>query len=176
MFDYFKRWWAEAKYIYENDKAAHSVLEVYLLYPGLRALRRHERAHKLYINKKYFRARLKSEITKFLTGIEIHPGAKIGKNVMIDHGHGIVIGETAIVGDRVKIFQGVSLAADDYEREDGRRHPKVGNDVLLGAGCLVIGPHTIGDFAKIGAGAVLMRDVPSGATAVGVPARIIENK
>lgn len=169
----FRRWWEESKYVYNNDSAAKSVLEVFLLYPGIRALRRHERAHKLYLKGKYFRARIISEKTKKLTGIEIHPGATIGKNVMIDHGMGIVIGETAIVGDRVRMFQGVSLAADDYEK-DGRRHPKVEDDVLIGAGSLIIGPHTIGKNAKIGAGAVVLRDVPANSTAVGIPARIIK--
>lgn len=171
-----KRWWDEAKYIYENDFAAKSIWEVFLLYPGLKALRRHEKAHKLYKKGKFFRARLISERTKRLTGIEIHPGATIGKNVIIDHGDGVVIGETAIVGDRVRIFHGVSLAADDYYLEDGRRHPKIGNDVLLGAGSLIIGPFTIGNRAKIGAGAVVLQDVPEKATAVGVPARIIKHK
>lgn len=171
----FRKWWEESKYVYENDNAAKSVLEVFLLYPGIRALRRHERAHRLYKKGKFFRARLISERTKKLTGIEIHPGAVIGKNVMIDHGSGIVIGETAIVGNRVKMFQGVSLAADDYE-VNGRRHPIIGDDVLLGAGALILGPHTIGKNAKIGAGAVVLRDVPANATAVGIPARIIENK
>lgn len=169
-----KRWWEESKYVFENDSAAKSVLEVFLLYPGIKALRRHERAHKLYKKGKYFRARLISERTKKLTGVEIHPGATIGKNVMIDHGNGIVIGETSIIGDRVKMYHGVSLAADDFDI-DGRRHPKVEDDVLIGAGAMIIGPYTIGKNAKIGAGAVVLMDVPENATAAGLPARIVKH-
>lgn len=174
MYD-LKRWWAEAKYVYENDPAAKSVWEVFFLYPGIKALRRHSRAHKLYKKGKYFRARRISEKTKQLTGIEIHPGAQIGKNVMIDHGSGVVIGETCIIGDNVQLYQGVSLAADDFDR-NGRRHPKVGNGALIGADALIVGPYEIGENSKVGAGAVVMIDVPDNTTAVGVPARLVEKK
>lgn len=167
----FKKWWEYSKYVKSKDPAAKSVWEVFLLYPGVKAVRRHERAHKLYQKGKYFRARRIAEKTTRLTGIEIHPGAKLGENVVIDHGNGIVIGETAEVGDRVQIFHGVSLAADG-KSHNGRRHPKIGNDVLLGAESMILGPLTVGDNAKIGAKALVLKDVPANKTAIGMPAKI----
>lgn len=170
----FKKWWNYAKYLYNDDPAAKSIWEVFLLYPGVKALKAHEKSHKLYNKKKFFRARRISEKIKSKTGIEIHPGAKIGENVIIDHGDGIVIGETAIIGDNAHIYQGVSLAGNGNS-VNGRRHPKIGKNVLIGAGAKIIGPLNIGDNAKIGAGAVVLQDVPENATAVGVPARIIKH-
>lgn len=169
----FKKWWEYAKYVKSKDPAAKSIWEVFFLYPGVKAIRRHERAHKLYKQGKYFRARRIAEKTSRLTGIEIHPGATLGENVVIDHGNGIVIGETAIVGDRVQIFHGVSLAADG-DAHEGRRHPKIGNDVMLGAESMILGPLTIGDNAKIGAKALVLKDVPANKTAIGMPAKIKE--
>lgn len=168
----FRDWINEARYIYEEDPAAHSVLEVYLLYPGLRALRAHAKAKSHWEAGRYFRARAISERTKTRTGIEIHPGASIGDHVFIDHGDGVVIGETAIVGDRVTIFHGVTLGGTGKEK-GVKRHPTVEHDAIIGAHAIVLGDITIGHHAKVGAGAVVLQDVPPYATAVGVPARII---
>lgn len=168
-----KKWIEYAKYIKSKDPAAKSLWEVFFLYPGFKALVRHEKAHKLYNKGKYFRARRISEKTKKLTGIEIHPGAKIGEYVVIDHGDGIVIGETAIIGNYVQLYQGVSLAADG-DTVGERRHPLIEDNVMLGAGSIVLGPLTVGKGAKIGAGAVVLKDIPAYTTAVGVPAKILD--
>jgi serine O-acetyltransferase len=158
--------------VFEKDPAARSTLEVICCYPGLHAVWVHRVSHFLWNNHFYFLARLLSHMSRALTGIEIHPGAKLGKRVFIDHGSGVVIGETAEVGDDVLIYMGVVLGGTALERV--KRHPTIENDVVIGSGAIVLGPITIGRGAKIGAGSVVIRPVPPGATAVGVPARIAE--
>lgn len=175
MLKWFSHWRREAAYIYEQDPSCHSVWEAFLLFPGLRALRRHQRAHNQYLKKRYTYARWLSERTKQKTGIEIHPGAVIGKFVFIDHGAGVVIGETAVVGNRVKLYHGVTLGGTGKEK-GVKRHPTVEDDVEIGAGAIILGNITLGRHSKIGAGAVVLKDVPPYATAVGVPARVIPPK
>ncbi|UUX33388.1 serine O-acetyltransferase EpsC [Fundicoccus culcitae] len=161
-----------AQYIYENDPAATSVEEVIDLYPGFKAVMNHRQAHQLYLEGKLYEARKVSEASRTETGIEIHAGAKLGNNIFIDHGMGVVIGETAVVGDRVKIFHGVTLGGTGKEK-GVKRHPTIEHDVEIGTNATLLGDITIGHHAKIGAGAVVLKDVPAYATAVGVPARII---
>jgi serine O-acetyltransferase len=156
--------------VFKKDPAARSTLEVLCCYPGLHAIWMHRVAHSLWNKDLFFLARLTSHISRALTGIEIHPGAKLGERVFIDHGSGVVIGETAEVGDDVLIYMGVVLGGTALERK--KRHPTVENDVVLGSGSIVLGPITIGRGAKIGAGSVVVRSVPPNATAVGVPAKI----
>ncbi|MCL2033205.1 MAG: serine O-acetyltransferase [Oscillospiraceae bacterium] len=158
--------------IRERDPAARTAFEVIILYPGLHAIALHRPAHWLYRNKAYFPARLISQFSRFLTGIEIHPGAKIGRGVLIDHGSGVVIGETAEIGDNCTIYQGVTLGGTGKEK--GKRHPTLGNDVLVGSGAKILGPFTIGDGAKVASNAVVLQPLPKGATAVGVPARVVK--
>lgn len=157
--------------IVANDPAARSKLEVLLLYPGIHVQIAHKLSHFLYRHKCFFLARLISQIARFFTGIEIHPGAKIGKGLCIDHGMGVVIGETAEIGDNVLIYHGVTLGGTGKDK--GKRHPTIGNGVVVGAGAKVLGPIKVGDNAKIGANAVVVKDVPVGATAVGIPAKNI---
>jgi serine O-acetyltransferase len=154
----------------KNDPAAKSMLEVALLYPGVKAIILHRLANLLYIWGVPFLPRLISEIGRWFTGIEIHPGAKIGKRLVIDHGMGVVIGETAEVGDDCLIYHGVTLGGVGGF---GKRHPTIGNRVMLGAGAKCLGNIFIGDDARIGANAVVTKDVPASATALGVPARIV---
>jgi len=163
----------DIKAIFERDPAARSIWEV-LLYPGLHAIFWHRIAHFLYKHKFYFLARLISQIVRFFTGIEIHPGAEIGKGFFIDHGMGVVIGETTKIGDNVTLFQGVTLGGTGKEK--GKRHPTIGNNVIIAAGAKVLGNITIGDNVKIGAGSVVIRDVPPNSTVVGVPGRIVKHK
>ena len=158
--------------VFEKDPAAMSTLEVICCYPGLHAIWMHRIAHFLWDKHFFFLARFLSHISRMLTGIEIHPGAKLGKRVFIDHGSGVVIGETAEVGDDVLIYMGVVLGGTALERT--KRHPTIENDVVLGSGAIVLGPITIGRGAKVGAGSVVIRPVPPRATVVGVPARIAE--
>ena len=158
--------------VFEKDPAARSKLEVICCYPGLHAIWMHRVSHFLWDRHFYFLARLLSHISRALTGIEIHPGAKLGKRVFIDHGSGVVIGETAEVGDDVLIYMGVVLGGTALEKT--KRHPTVEDDVVLGSGAIVLGPITIGRGAKVGAGSVVIRSVPPEATVVGVPARIAE--
>ena len=157
--------------ICERDPAARSRAEVLLLYSGLHALILYRLAHALHRGGHYFAARLVSQSGRFLTGIEIHPGARIGQGLFIDHGSGVVIGETAIIGDNCTIYQGVTLGGTG--KETGKRHPTLGNGVLVGAGAKLLGNFTVGDNAKIAAGAVVLGDVPEGTTAVGIPARAV---
>ena len=160
----------EIKAAQKKDPAVKSFLEVVLLYQGLHAIIYHRIAHFFYRIKFYFLARAISQFSRFLTGIEIHPGAKIGRGVFIDHGMGVVIGETAVVGDNVLIYQGVTLGGTGLEK--GKRHPTIGNNVVIGAGAKVLGNITIGDNSYIGANAVVIKDVPANSTVVGVPARL----
>ncbi len=156
--------------VFKKDPAARSTLEVLCCYPGLHAIWMHRISHSLWNKDFFFLARLTSHISRTLTGIEIHPGAKLGKRVFIDHGSGVVIGETAEVGDDVLIYMGVVLGGTALERK--KRHPTIENDVVLGSGAIVLGPITIGRGAKVGAGSVVVRSVPPDATVVGVPAKI----
>lgn len=149
-----------------HDPAAKTTLEVLLLYPGLHAIFFHRISHWFYKNKLLFIARLISHISRFLTGIEIHPGAKIGRNLFIDHGSGVVIGETTEIGDNVMIYQGSTLGGTGKDK--GKRHPTIGNNVLISTGAKLLGPFKVGDNAKIGANAVILAEVPANTTVVGV--------
>ena len=153
-----------------RDPAARSKLEIFLLYPGVHAVLYHRAAHWLYRHRRFFLARCVSQWSRFWTGIEIHPGAQIGRRLVIDHGMGIVIGETAEIGDDCLLYQGVTLGGTG--KDQGKRHPTLGNNVLVGSGAKVLGPFTVGDNARIAAGAVVLSEVPEDCTAVGVPARI----
>ncbi|AEA01136.1 putative serine O-acetyltransferase [Aerococcus sp. Group 1] len=166
------KWVRLSKIIYDNDPAAHSWQEVYDLYPSIKALRAHEQAHHYYNNGDYYLARQLAEEARKETGIEIHPGAKLSDTVFIDHGMGVVIGETAIISDNVKLFHGVTLGGVGNEK-GCKRHPTIQDHVEIGAGAKLLGNITIGHHSKIGANAVVLEDVPPYATAVGMPARII---
>ncbi len=155
----------------ERDPAARSSAEILLLYSGVHAIVAHRAAHKLYRNGHYFSARAISQGAKFLTGIEIHPAATIGKDFFIDHGTGVVIGETAEIGDHCTIYQGVTLGGTG--KDIGKRHPTLGNNVMVGAGAKVLGPVYIGSGSKIAAGAVVLHPVPENCTAVGIPAKVV---
>ena len=157
--------------ICERDPAARSRAEVLLLYSGLHALMLYRLSHALHRSGHYFAARLVSQSGRFLTGIEIHPGAEIGEGLFIDHGSGVVIGETAIIGDNCTIYQGVTLGGTG--KETGKRHPTLMNNVIVGAGAKVLGPFTVGEGAKIAANAVVLNAIPEYSTAVGVPARVV---
>lgn len=166
-----KELYRDAKAIAQRDPAAKSVFEVVLLYSGFHALILHRIAHFLYRMKAFFLARFVSQASRFLTGIEIHPGAKIGKGLFIDHGMGVVIGETAEIGDNCTIYHGVTLGGTGKEK--GKRHPTIGNNVLISAGAKVLGPLNVGDNSRIGANAVVLKDVPADTTVVGVPGRAV---
>jgi len=157
--------------VFERDPAARSTWEVITCYPGFHALQTHRLAHGLWCAGLRWLGRLVSHGSRFLTGIEIHPGARIGRRVFIDHGMGVVIGETAELGDDCTLYHGVTLGGTSWNK--GKRHPTLGRGVVIGAGAKLLGPITIGDGAKIGSNAVVVKDVPAGATAVGIPARII---
>lgn len=161
------------KTISKKDPCIRNKFEI-LLYPGVHAILIHKISHWLYKNRLYFIARVISFFTRFITGIEIHPGAEIGENFFIDHGIGVVIGETSVVGDNVFIYHGVTLGGTGNEK-GVKRHPTIGNNVIIGAGAKVLGNINIGDNVKIGANSVVLKDVPANHTAVGIPARIIEN-
>ena len=154
-----------------RDPAARSKVEIFLLYPGVHATLYHQAAHFCYCHKMKFLARTISQWSRFWTGIEIHPGAKIGRRLVIDHGMGIVIGETAEVGDDCLIYHGVTLGGTG--KDQGKRHPTIGNNVLLSTGSKVLGPFKVGDGARIAANAVVLKEIPENATAVGVPARVV---
>ncbi|MBO5068938.1 MAG: serine O-acetyltransferase [Roseburia sp.] len=161
----------EFQVIQERDPAIKSPLEV-LLYPSFRVMLSYRRAHKLYERGHFFRARLVSQRAARKTGIEIHPGATIGKGFFIDHGSGVIIGETAIVGDNVTLYQGVTLGGTG--KETGKRHPTIGDNVMISAGAKIIGSFTVGENSKIGAGSVVLEEVPPNCTVVGVPGRIVK--
>ena len=163
---------ADIRAVKERDPAARGTLEVLLLYSGLHAIMLHRPAYWLYNHKHFFLARWISQYAKFRTGVEIHPGAKIGTGVFIDHGTGIVIGETAEVGDGCTLYQGVTLGGTG--KDTGKRHPTLGKNVTVGSGAKVLGPFTIGDNSKIAAGAVVLKEIPPNATAVGVPAQVVK--
>ena len=161
----------DIKVIYENDPAAKNLLEVILCYPGLHALVAYRFAHRLYKWNIPLVPRVISYLTRIITGIEIHPGAEIGRRFFIDHGEGVVIGETTIIGDDVLIYQQVTLGGTG--KESGKRHPTLGNNVIVGAGAKVLGYITIGDNVRIGAGSVVVEDVPAHSTVVGIPGRVV---
>ncbi len=167
----FKRLREDIRAVMEKDPAAKNVVEVFLLSPGIHALFWHRAAHRLYLWRLFFLARWISQTVRAFTGIEIHPGAKIGRGVMIDHGMGVVIGETAEVGDGCTIYQNVTLGGTG--KDTGKRHPTIGKNVMIGAGAKVLGPFSVGDNSKIAANAVVLREVPENSTCVGVPARIV---
>ena len=155
----------------ERDPAAKSTAEVLLLYSGVHALMAHRIAHKLYEKEHFFAARAVSQASRAITGIEIHPAAKIGKGLFIDHGMGVVIGETTEIGDNCTLYQGVTLGGTG--KDVGKRHPTLGNNVMVGAGAKILGPVEIGDNSKIAANAVVLKQVPKNSTAVGIPAQIV---
>ncbi|HOK56904.1 MAG TPA: serine O-acetyltransferase [bacterium] len=171
MFETIKE---DIKVVFERDPAARNVFEVITSYPGLHAIWLHRIAHFFWKKGARTFARIISHISRFLTGIEIHPGAKIGRRFFIDHGMGVVIGETSEIGNDVLIYQGVVLGGTSLKKE--KRHPTIGNNVVIGAGAILLGPIKVGDGAKIGAGSVVIKDIPEGTTAVGVPARIVEKR
>ena len=171
MFKMFKLLGYEINNVLEKDPAAKNWVEVILLYPSIHAIIIYRIAHLLYNHKIYFISRSISQLARFFTGIEIHPGAKIGKGLFIDHGTGVVIGETTEIGDNVTLYQGVTLGGTG--KDTGKRHPTLGSDVVVGAGAKILGPIKIGTGSKIGANAVVLKDVLAKATAVGIPARII---
>lgn len=170
----FARIRRDIRVIFERDPAAQSTLEVVLCYSGLHAIWAHRLAHALYLRGWVLVSRLISNVARFLTGIEIHPGATIGEGLFIDHGTGIVIGETAEIGRNVTLYQGVTLGGTGKEK--GKRHPTIGNNVVVASGAKVLGSFTVGDHAKIGAGSVVLRPVPAHATVVGIPGRIVMMK
>lgn len=167
----FKGLRQDVRAVRERDPAVRSSMEALLLYSGLHAIMWYRLSHWFYCRRMFFVARFISQMARFLTGTEIHPGAKIGRGVFIDHGSGVVIGETAEVGDGCTIYQGVTLGGTGKDK--GKRHPTLGRDILVGAGAKILGPFTVGDGAKIAANAVVLEPIPPGATAVGVPARVV---
>ncbi len=162
----------DLKAIKQRDPAARSILEIFFLYSGFHALLWYRASHFFHKLHLYFIARLLSQLGKFFTGVEIHPGATIGRGLFIDHGTGIVIGETAEIGDNCTIYQGVTLGGTG--KDTGKRHPTIGNNVLIGAGAKVLGPFKVGNNVKIAAGAVVLGEIPDDCTAVGVPARVVK--
>ncbi|HHN1353176.1 TPA: serine O-acetyltransferase [Pseudomonas aeruginosa] len=167
----FERVREDIQSVFHRDPAARNALEVLTCYPGLHAVWLHRLAHGLWTSGWKWLARLVSNFGRWMTGIEIHPGARIGRRFFIDHGMGIVIGETAEIGDDVTLYQGVTLGGTTWNK--GKRHPTLGNNVVVGAGAKVLGPFTVGEGAKVGSNAVVTKEVPPGATAVGIPGRII---
>lgn len=167
---FIKRVKEEINVIKERDPAIHSNMEVFL-YPSFKVMLRYRVAHKLYLKGHYFWARYISQKAARKTGIEIHPGAQIGKGFFIDHGNGVIIGETTIIGDNVTLYQGVTLGGTG--KEQGKRHPTIGNNVMISAGAKVLGSFKVGDNTKIGAGSVVLEEVPPNSTVVGVPGRVV---
>ncbi len=159
------------KVVFERDPAVRGKLEICFCYPGFHAVLMHRAAHALWRRKFYFVGRLISHISRFLTGIEIHPGAKIGKGFFIDHGMGVVIGETAEIGENCTLYHGVTLGGTSWAKE--KRHPTLGNNVVVGSGAKILGPFTVGDNSKIGSNSVVVKEVPPNSTVVGVPGRIV---
>ncbi|MDO9280979.1 MAG: serine O-acetyltransferase [Methylotenera sp.] len=171
MFDHIKE---DISIVFERDPAARTHIEILTTYPGVHALLMHRLSHWLWKADFFWLGRFLSHIGRWLTGIEIHPGATIGRRVFIDHGMGVVIGETAIIGDDCTLYHGVTLGGTSWNK--GKRHPTLESGVVIGAGAKVLGPITIGENAKIGSNAVVVKDVPANATAVGIPARILEEE
>ena len=170
MFDHLKE---DIAIVFERDPAARTHWEILTTYPGVHALLMHRVAHCLWQKRFFWLARFSSHMARWLTGIEIHPGASIGHRVFIDHGMGVVIGETAIIGDDCTLYHGVTLGGTSWNK--GKRHPTLENGVVIGAGAKILGPITLGAGAKVGSNAVVVKDVPANATAIGIPARILED-
>lgn len=170
----FKRIREDIRSVFDRDPAARSTLEVLLAYPGLHAVWMHRFSHRLWRWHLKLLARLVSQLARWLTGIEIHPGARIGNRFFIDHGMGVVIGETAVIGDDCTIYHGVTLGGTTWSK--GKRHPTLGNGVVVGAGAKILGPITIGANARVGSNSVVVKDVPDGATVVGIPGRVVAAK
>jgi len=160
--------------VFQRDPAARSTFEVLTAYPGLHALLFHRLSHKLWRARWYWLARFISHLARWLTGIEIHPGAQIGRRFFIDHGMGVVVGETAVIGDDCTLYHGVTLGGTTWKKI--KRHPTLGNNVVVGAGAKVLGPIEVGDYARIGSNSVVVKDVPDHATVVGIPGRVLEEK
>lgn len=171
MFNHIKE---DISIVFERDPAARTHWEILTTYPGVHALIMHRISYRLWTHKWCWLARFNAHVARWLTGIEIHPGATIGRRMFIDHGMGVVIGETAVVGDDCTLYHGVTLGGTSWNK--GKRHPTLENGVVIGAGAKVLGPITIGAGAKIGSNAVVVKDVPANATAVGIPARILEEE
>lgn len=169
----FRHLRSDIQAVFDNDPAARSKLEVIFTYSGLHAIWAHRVAHALYKRKFFTLARVISQFSRFMTGIEIHPGAKIGKRLFIDHGMGVVIGETCEIGDDVVIYQGVTLGGTGKEK--GKRHPTIGNNVVIGSGAKVLGSFKVGDNSSIGANSVVVREVPPNSTVVGIPGRVVRS-
>lgn len=170
----FKLLREEIRVVFDRDPAARSTWEVITCYPGFHALLFHRLSSRLWGWRLRWLARFTSHIGRWLTGIEIHPGATIGRRFFIDHGMGVVIGETAVIGDDCTLYHGVTLGGTSWNK--GKRHPTLGKGVVVGAGAKILGPVTIGDGAKVGSNAVVVKDVPAGATAVGIPARVLDDE
>jgi len=168
----FRRMREDMEVVFEQDPAARTYLEVFLTYSGLHAVWAHRVAHAFYKRKLYFIARVISQLSRFFTGIEIHPGAVIGRRFFIDHGMGVVIGETCEIGDNVTIYQGVTLGGTGHEK--GKRHPTIKDNALIATGAKVLGAITVGENSKIGGGSVVLKDVPDNSTVVGIPGRIVK--
>jgi serine O-acetyltransferase len=169
MFRHIKE---DIRAVLERDPAARNAFEVFLSYPGFHAVVMHRAAHWLYKHRLKLLARFLSQFNRFITGIEIHPAAKIGKGLFIDHGMGVVIGETVEIGENVTIYQGATLGGTG--KETGKRHPTIGNNVVISTGAKVLGPFKVGDNSKIGAGAVVLKEVPPNCTVVGIPGRVVK--
>lgn len=167
----FERLQEDIEVVFERDPAAKTKFEVILNYPGLHAIWLHRLTHKLYLRKHYVLARFISQVGRFFTQVEIHPGATIGRRLFIDHGAGIVIGETTEIGDDVTIYQGVTLGGTG--KESGKRHPTIGNNVVISSGAKVLGSFRVGDNVKIGAGSVVLKEVPDNCTVVGIPGKVV---
>ncbi|MBP1907460.1 serine O-acetyltransferase [Paenibacillus turicensis] len=168
MFDTIK---SDVRAVFDNDPAARSRFEVIFTYSGLHAIWSHRVAHAFYVRGWFTLARIISQMNRFFTGIEIHPGARIGKRLFIDHGMGVVIGETCEIGDDVVIYQGVTLGGSGKEK--GKRHPTIGNNVVIGSGAKILGSFKVGDQCNIGANSVVLREVPDGSTVVGIPGKVV---
>lgn len=168
----FERIKEDVRCVFERDPAARTWFEVLTLYPGIQAVLMHRLSHRLWKHRLRWLARLLSNVTRLFTGIEIHPGAEIGRRFFIDHGMGVVIGETAVIGDDCTLYHGVTLGGTSWQK--GKRHPTLGRDVVVGAGAKVLGPIDVGNGARIGSNAVVVRSVPEGSTVVGVPGRLID--
>lgn len=165
---------ADVESIRRRDPAAKSDIEVLALYSGMHAVLAYRVAHKLYVTNHFLSARAISQLARWITGIEIHPGATIGRGLFIDHGMGVVIGETTVIGDDCTIYQGVTLGGTG--KDTGKRHPTLGNNIMIGAGAKVLGPLSIGDYSKVAAGAVVLSNIPEHSTAVGVPAKVVRQR
>jgi len=170
----FERLKEDIRCVFERDPAARSTIEVLTAYPGLHALAAHRLTHWLWQRRWYWPARFIAHVSRWLTGIEIHPGARIGRRFFIDHGMGVVVGETAVIGDDCTLYHGVTLGGTTWEKV--KRHPTLGNNVVVGAGAKVLGPVEIGDYARIGSNSVVVKDVPDHATVVGIPGRVLEDR